>query len=126
MLRPSHSNFALVFLLVGRHDLVICVDTLQSPGVDDRGLLRRGVQDALEPDGSVVLGLPNCRHVDGELLHGARMVNYRQPELSLMLEGVAFYKKYLQQHRKRVFITGKHELLVTAVPSTSSPNRPPA
>ena len=98
------------------HDLVVCIDTLQSPGVDDRTVLRHLIQNLLAPGGSVILGVPNCRYVDGELLHGARMVNFRQPELSLVLKGVAFYKKYLQQHRKRVFVTGKHELLITAVP----------
>ncbi len=101
---------------LGHHDLILCIDTLQSPGVDDRAVLRDIVQHLLKPDGCVILGVPNCRYVDGELLHGARMVNFRQPELSLMLKGVAFYKKYLQQHRKRVFVTGKHELLITAVP----------
>jgi len=106
------------------HDLVICIDTLQSPGVDDRAVLRHLTQDLLAPSGSVILGVPNCRYVDGELLHGARMVNFRQPELSLLLKGVAFYKKYLQQHRKRVFVTGKHELLITAVPSPSTSSRP--
>ena len=99
-----------------RHDLIVCIDTLQSPGVDDRALLRQMVQHLLEPRGSVILGLPNCRYLDGELLHGTRMVNFRQPELSLLLKAAAFYKKYFQQHHKRVFVTGKHELLITAVP----------
>jgi SAM-dependent methyltransferase len=99
-----------------RHDLLVCIDTLQSPGVDDRAVLRHAVQHLLHPHGCLILGIPNCRYVDGELLHGARMVNFRQPELSLLLKGVAFYKKYLQQHRKRVFVTGKHEILVTAIP----------
>ncbi len=97
-------------------DLVMCIDTLQSPGVDDRAVLRHVVQNLLTERGSIIVGVPNCRHVDGELLHGARMVNFRQPELSLLLKGVAFYKKYLQQHHRRVFVTGKHELLITGVP----------
>ncbi|MGH1348595.1 MAG: class I SAM-dependent methyltransferase [Nannocystales bacterium] len=99
-----------------RHDLVVCIDTLQSPGVEDRVLLRHMVQNLLEPRGCVILGLPNCRYLDGELLHGTRMVNFRQPELSLLLKAAAFYKKYFQQHHKRVFVTGKHELLITAIP----------
>ena len=106
-----------------RFDLLLCIDTLQSPGVDDRELLRHATQSLLAPEASVILGVPNCRYVDGELLHGARMVNFRQPELSLLLKGVAFYKKYLQQHRKRVFVTGKHELLITAVPIGSRAER---
>lgn len=103
-----------------RHDLVVCIDTLQSPGVDDRVLLRHIVQHLLEPQGSVIVGLPNCRYLDGELLHGTRMVNFRQPELSLLFKAAAFYKKYFQQHHKRVFVTGKHELLITAIPTNAS------
>ncbi len=116
---PPHRFFAADITQLPelpRFDLVLCIDTLQSPGVDDRAVLRHVVQHLVEPRGSVILGLPNCRYVDGELLHGARMVNFRQPELSLVLKGVAFYKKYLQQHHKRVFVTGKHELLITGVP----------
>lgn len=99
-----------------RFDLVVCLGTLQSPGVDDRAVLRHVVQERLRPTGSVILGLPNCRYVDGEQLYGARMKNYRQPELSLLVKGVAFYRKYLQQHRRTVTVTGKHTVLVTGVP----------
>lgn len=97
-------------------DLVLCLDTLQSPGVEGGALLRHLMRALLEPRGSVVLGLPNCRYVDGELLHGARLVNFRQPELSNLVKSANFYRRFFQQHRKRVFVTGKHELLVTAVP----------
>jgi len=103
-------------LELGRFDLVVCFGTLQSPGVDDRALLRRVVQDHLTPTGAVVLGVPNCRYVDGELVHGARMKNFRQPELGLVVKDLAFYRKYLQQHDRQVFVTGNHTLLLTAVP----------
>jgi SAM-dependent methyltransferase len=102
--------------LGGPFDLVLCLNTLQSPGVDDRALLRHVVQQRLSARGGLVLGIPNCRHLDGELLHGARMKNFRQPELSLVIDGLAFYRRYLHQHRRKVFVTGKHTLLVTAVP----------
>lgn len=97
-------------------DLVLCLNTLQSPGVDDRALLRHVVQQRLSPAGGLVLGIPNCRYLDGELLHGARTRNFRQPELSLVIDGIAFYRRYLHQHRRKVFVTGKHTLLVTAIP----------
>jgi hypothetical protein len=74
------------------------------------------VQQRLSPTGSVILGVPNCRYLDGELLHGARTKNFRQPELSLVIDGIAFYRRYLHQHRRKVYVTGKHTLLVTAVP----------
>ena len=88
--------------------------TLQSPGIDDREVVRRIVQDHLAPDGAVILGFPNARYVDGELEHGTRMLNYTQPELGALVKDVAFYRKYLQQHGRRVFVTGKYELLITA------------
>lgn len=106
---------ALGALGLGRFDLVLSIGTLQSPGIDDRELLRRIVQDHLAPRGAVILGIPNCRYVDGELKHGARMKNFRQPELGLLIKDVAFYRKYLQQHHRQVFVTGKHYVLVTGV-----------
>jgi SAM-dependent methyltransferase len=97
-------------------DLVLCIGTLQSPSVDDRALLRHVVQHRLSPTGAVILGLPNCRYLDGEVIFGARMKNFRQPELSLLVKHVAFYRRYLQQHRRKVYVTGKHTVLVTATP----------
>ena len=102
--------------LGGRFDLVVCLNTLQSPGVDDRAVLRHVVQERLSAVGSVILGIPNCRYLDGEVLHGARVKNLREAELSLVIDGVAFYRRYLHQHRRRVYVTGKHTVLVTAVP----------
>ena len=101
---------------LGRFDLVVSIGTLQSPGIDDREVVRRVVQDHLAPGGSVIFGFPNCRYVDGELEHGTRMKNFRQPELGLLVKDVAFYRKYLQQHGRRVFVTGKHYVFVTGVP----------
>lgn len=104
--------------LGGPFELVLCLNTLQSPGVDDRALLRHVVQERLSPSGGLILGIPNCRYLDGELLYGARTKNFRQPELSLVIDGLAFYRRYLHQHRRRVYVTGKHTLLLTATPLT--------
>jgi len=71
-----------------------------------REVLRQVVQRHLAPGGAVILGLPNSRYVDGELAYGARMKNFRQPELGLLIKDVAFYRKYLQQHGRQVFVTG--------------------
>ena len=98
-------------------DLIICLGTLQSPGVKDREVLRLLVAGLLKRGGSLVLGLPNGRYIDGEHLYGARMKNYAQAEMSLVVKDLAFYKKYLQQHGFKVFITGKYDLLLTAVPA---------
>jgi SAM-dependent methyltransferase len=110
----------LAELALGRFDLVISLNTLQSAGIDDREVLRRIVQHHLAPTGAVILGLPNSRYVGGELEYGARMRNFRQPELGLLVKDVAFYRKYLQQHHRQVFVTGKHYLLVTAVHSAGA------
>ena len=121
--RARYSGFQLIEadvgqlagLALGRFDLVISLATLQSPGIDDRELLRRIVQDHLAPTGAVILGLPNSRYVDGELVYGARIPNFRQPELGVLVKDAWFYRKYLQQHGRQVFVTGKHYLLVTGV-----------
>jgi len=103
---------------LGTFDLVIAFGTLQSPSVRDRELLRHLIKARLGSRGALLLGIPNCRYADGEQLYGARMRNYRQPDLSLLLKDIAYYRRYLQQHRRQVYVTGKYDLILTAVPST--------
>lgn len=103
-----------------RFDLALALSTLHSPQIDAAAALRHLVKDRLRPTGSLIASLPNCRHVDGERIPGARTRNFRQPELGLLIKNVAFFRRYLQQHRRKVFVTGQHYLLVTAVPE-----RPP-
>lgn len=105
----------LAGLDLGRFDLVVAIGILQSAGIDDRALIRAIVQDHLAPAGAVIVGVPNCRYVDGEVEYGARQKNFRQPELGLVVKDIAFYRKYLQQHDRQVFVTGKHYLFVTGV-----------
>ncbi|MEO8552259.1 MAG: class I SAM-dependent methyltransferase, partial [Kofleriaceae bacterium] len=108
-------------LACGRFDLVLAIGMLQSGALDDRALLRRLVQDHLEPTGAVILGIPNCRYLDGELVFGARMRNFSQPELGLVIKDIAFFRKYLQQHHRQVFVTGRNYLFVTGVPEPVLP-----
>jgi ubiquinone/menaquinone biosynthesis C-methylase UbiE len=105
----------LAELGLGEFDLVVAFATLQSSGLDDRALLRHVVQRCLAPDGALVIGLPNCRYRDGEVVHGARMRNFSQPELGLLIKDLAFYRKYMQQHGRTVYLTGKYEVLLTAM-----------
>lgn len=100
---------------LGEFSLVISIGTLQSPGVDDRALLRRLVQQHLAPDAALLLGFPNSRFRDGEVLHGARLRNLREPDLSLLVKDLSFYRRYLHQHGFRTFLNGKYELLLTAI-----------
>ncbi len=116
---------ALADLDLGRFDLIVSIGTLQSPGIDDRAVLRRLVQHHLAPGGSLILGFPNCRYLDGEVQHGARMKNFREPELGLLVKDVAFYRKYLQQHGRQVHVTGSHYLLVTGVPAAGARAKAP-
>ena len=102
-------------LELGRFDLVVSIATFQSPGVQGHTLIREVVQHQLTESGCLILALPNCRYRDGEVRYGAKMKNFTQPELSLVVKDLAFYRKYVQQHRFRVFITGKYYLFLTAV-----------
>ncbi|WP_255215724.1 class I SAM-dependent methyltransferase [Pseudenhygromyxa sp. WMMC2535] len=104
---------ALERLELGRFDLVLSIGTLHSPGVDHQVVLRHVVKNLLAPGAGVILGVPNCTHIDGEQLFGARTKNFTQPELSLLIKSVAHYKRYLQQHRRKVYVTGKYYVLVT-------------
>ena len=106
---------ALEELELGRFDLIISIATFQSPGVQGHTLIRKLVQDYLTEHGSVILALPNCRYRDGEVMYGAKMKNFSEPDLSLVVKDLAFYRKYLQQHRFQVFLTGKYYLFLTAV-----------
>lgn len=102
-------------LKLGRFDLIISIATFQSPSVNGHALIREVVQNHLTEHGCLILALPNCRYRDGETVYGAKMKNFAEPDLSLVVKDLAFYRKYLQQHRFRVFVTGKYYLFLTAV-----------
>jgi hypothetical protein len=71
-------------------------------------------QNHLENGGAIILGFPNCRWIDGEMIYGAKAPNYSFSELSLVLKDIHFCKKYLQQKKYRVVITGKDYLFLSA------------
>ena len=100
---------------LGRFDLTVSIATFQSPGVNGHTLIREVAQNHLTERGNLILALPNCRYRDGEVTYGAKMKNFSEPDLSLVIKDLAFYRKYLQQHRFRVFLTGKYYLFLTAV-----------
>jgi SAM-dependent methyltransferase len=95
-------------------DLVVAIDVLHSPSIDDQAVLH-AVIALLAPNGAVCIGVPNCTYVGGERLPGARIRNLREPELSLMVKKVAHTRRFLHRHGFRVFVTGTHEVLVTGV-----------
>ncbi|ADY27091.1 Methyltransferase type 12 [Deinococcus proteolyticus MRP] len=102
---------------LGRFDLVLALSVLQSRDVSLDGVLRTLHRSHLNPSGGLVLGFPNARYSGGEVSYGARLRNFARPDLSLLFADVAQARRYLHKHGFKVFVTGKHEVLVTAIPA---------
>ena len=101
-------------LNLGRFDLLISIGTLQSPSIHFKPFFMSLVQNHLEKNGALILGFPNSRWIGGEMIYGAKAPNYAMSEMSLLFNDVIFCKKYLQQHKYRVTITGKTYIFLTA------------
>ncbi|MEA3497597.1 MAG: class I SAM-dependent methyltransferase [Campylobacterota bacterium] len=101
-------------LNLGKFNLIISIGTLQSVNIDFKKTFMNLYQNYLEPDGAIVLGFPNCRWVDGQMIYGASVPHYNFSELSTVIKDIYFCKKYLQQKNYRVTITGKDYLFLTA------------
>jgi len=101
-------------LNLGKFDMLISIGTLQSSTLNLKATLMHLVQNYLEKDASIILGFPNCRWIDGEMIYGARVPNYNYSELGTVIKDIYFCKKYLQQKKFRVTITGKDYLFLTA------------
>jgi hypothetical protein len=95
-------------------DLLISIGTLQSSSLNFKLLFMDLVQNYLEDKGAIILGFPNCRWVNGEMIYGAKAANYSYSEQSVLYKDVYFCKKYLQQKKYRVTLTGKNYLFLTA------------
>jgi hypothetical protein len=99
---------------LGKFNLLISIGTLQSPSINFKPFFMHLVQNYLEKDSAVILGFPNSRWVGGEMVYGAKAPNYAMSEMSLLFNDVMFCKKYLQQKKYRVTLTGKHYTFLTA------------
>ena len=110
----NHDIKNLASLELGRFDLIISVGTLQSSNLEFNDFLMSIVQNQLKPEGAMILGLPNCRWDDGEMIYGAKVKNYPYCEMGLLYKDAIFCKKYLQQKKFRVTITGKDYIFITA------------
>lgn len=110
----AHDINALKSLNLGSFDLIISIGTLQSPGIEYKPFLMELVQSYLAPSASLVLGFPNSRWIDGEMIYGAKMRNYSESDLSLLLNDVDYAKRYLQQKKFSIRIQGKEYLFLTA------------
>lgn len=109
-----HDINELASLELGRFDLIITIGTLQSPGIEFKPLFMQLVQEYLTPHGGLILGFPNCRWMGGEMIYGAKAPNYPYSEMTLLYKDVYFCKKYLQQKKFRVTLTGKDYVFLTA------------
>ncbi|GAA5513154.1 hypothetical protein Dcar01_01880 [Deinococcus carri] len=104
---------------LGRFDLVLALSLLQSPRIRQDVLLAALRREHLTATGGLILGFPNARYRDGFLSYGARLLNFARPDLSLLTADVAAARRGLQKHGFKVFVTGKYEVLVTAIPAGS-------
>jgi len=101
-------------LELGEFDLLISIGTLQSPSIHFKPFLMSLVQKHLKKDSALILGFPNSRWLGGEILYGAKAPNYTMNEMSILFNDVIFAKKYLQQKKYRVTLTGKYYIFLTA------------
>lgn len=108
----AHDINSISELNLGRFDLIISIGTLQS--LDFNATFMSIYQNLLEKNGSIVLGFANCRWIDGEMVYGAKMPNNKQSDLSLVIKDIYFCKKYLQQKKHRVVISGKEYIFLSA------------
>ena len=109
-----HDINKLEQLELQKFDLIISIGTLQSSNIEFNATFMSLYQNYLQKGGAIILGFPNCRWIDGEMIYGAKAPNYPFSELSLVLKDIHFCKKYLQQKGYRVIVTGKDYLFLTA------------
>lgn len=110
----AHDINDLDTLDLGKFDVLISIGTLQSPSIEFKPFFMHLVQKYLKYNATIILGFPNSRWRGGEMLYGAKAPHYAMSELGLLLSDIMFCKKYLQQKKYRVTITGKTYLFLTA------------
>lgn len=110
----SHDINFLDELNLGKFDLIISIGTLQSSSIEFNKIFMHLVQNYLEKTGAMILGFPNSRWIGGEVIFGAKAPNYSFSEQSLLYKDAIFCKKYLQQKKFRVTLTGKYYTILTA------------
>jgi hypothetical protein len=118
----AHDINALEELNLGRFDLIISIGTLQSSNLDFKLTFMNIVQNYLDKQGSLILGFPNCRWYENEMIYGAKMPNYSFSEMTLLFKDVYYCKKYLQQKKFKVMLTGKEYVFLTANALTTKIN----
>lgn len=110
----EHDINRLDELNLEKSDLIISIGTFQSPNIDFKQFFLSLVQNYLTKEGALILGFPNSRWMGGEMIYGAKVPNYAMSEMSLLYKDVVYCKKYLQQKKFRVTLTGKDYIFLTA------------
>lgn len=110
----EHDINKLDDLKLGKFDLIISIGTFQSPNIDFKPFFMSLVQNYLSKEGAIILGFPNCRWMGGEMIYGAKVPNYAYSEMGMLYSDVIYCKKYLQQKKFRVTLTGKDYVFLTA------------
>ena len=83
-----HNINDLESLNLERFDLIISVGTLQSTSINFKLIFMSLIQNYLKKEGAMILGFPNCRWKDGEMIYGAKAKNYSFSEMSLLYKDV--------------------------------------
>lgn len=97
-----------------KFNMIMSVGTLQCSGINFNEKFMELYRNYLKKDGKILLGFPNSRIYGGDIIYGAEMVNYSEPEMSLIIKDIHFCKKYLQQHKFKVRIFGKYYIFLAA------------
>lgn len=111
----AHDINHLDELHLGSFDLIISIGTLQSSSIEFKRVFMSLIQDYLHKSGAIILGFPNCRWYDGNMLYGAKMRNYDFSDMSLLVKDIYFCKKYLQQKKYKTYLNGKEYIFLTGV-----------
>jgi len=101
-------------LELNKQDLIISIGTLQSTDIKGKEIFRYIIQKLINKNAGVILGFPNSRYIDREVIYGAKTKNYREQNMNLLIKDMAFYKKYLQQHGFKVITFGKYYIFLSA------------
>ena len=80
----NHDINKLNELNLKKSDLIISIGTLQSSSLNFKLLFMDLIQNYLEDKGSIILGFPNCRWINGEMIYGAKAANYSYSEQSVL------------------------------------------
>lgn len=110
----THDINRLEELQLKKFDLIVSIGTLQSSSLNFKDSFMSLVQNYLDSHGAIILGFPNCRWIGSEMIYGAKAPNYSFSEQSILYKDVYFCKKYLQQKKFRVTITGKNYIFLVA------------